>query len=91
VVGQTVRLRGSFGASRTTAEIYPVTGTLPPKGGSPQYRVRNDDERHERVTTRDRLEPASLKPGGEGASLIEKTFCSTPSAGLKEGHYRERP
>jgi hypothetical protein len=91
LVGQTVRLRGSFGASRTTAEIYHVTGTLPPIGVSPQYRIRNDDERHERVTTEDRLEPASLSPGGEGATLIERTFGSTPSAGLREGHHRERP
>ena len=91
LVGLTVRLRGSFGASRTTAEICHVTGTLPPKGGSPQYRVRNDDECHERMTTEDCLEPASLSAGGEGATLIERTFGSTPSAGLREGHYRERP
>jgi hypothetical protein len=86
VVGQTVRLRGGFGESRTTAEIYHVTGTLPPKGDSPQYRVRNEDELHERVTTEDCLEPTSLSPRGEGATLIERTFGSTPSAGLREGH-----
>jgi hypothetical protein len=90
VVGQAVRLRGSFGVSQTTAEIYHVTGTLPPKGDTPQYRVRNEDEHHERMTTEDRLEPASLSPGGEGATLIERTFGSTLSAGLKEGHHRER-
>jgi hypothetical protein len=42
------------------------------------------------MTTEDRLEPASLSPGGEGATLIERTFGSTLSAGLKEGHHRER-
>jgi hypothetical protein len=91
VVGQTVRLRGSLGASRTTGEICHVTGTLPPQGDSPQCRVRNDEERHERVTTEDRLEPVSLSPGGQGATLIERTFSSTPLAGWREGHHRERP
>jgi len=74
VVGQTVRLRSNLGASRTTTEICHITGTLPPKGGSPQYRVRNDDERHERVATEDRLEPISRSPGSERATLIERTF-----------------
>ena len=74
VVGQTVRLRSNLGASRTTTEICHITGTLPPKGDSPQYRVRNDDEHYERVTTEDRLELASLSPSGERATLIERTF-----------------
>lgn len=57
-VGQTVRLKGNFGMYLTrNTEIYRVTGTMPPKAGSPQYRIRNDDERHERVTTEDNLEP----------------------------------
>jgi hypothetical protein len=73
-VGQTVRLRGSFGTFPKTAEIYRITGTLPPRGDSPQYRIRNDDERHERVTTQDSLESVSLSPSGDGATLIERTF-----------------
>ncbi|QPC85568.1 hypothetical protein GA830_01545 [Mesorhizobium sp. NBSH29] len=55
-IGQTVRLKGGFGLSSKTAELYQVTGTLPPKDNSPQYRIRNDEERHERVTTEDSLE-----------------------------------
>jgi hypothetical protein len=50
------------------------TGTLPPSGGSPQYRIRNDHEHHERVTTQDRLEPVRISSADEGATLIEKTF-----------------
>lgn len=69
-VGRTVRLRGNFGTFPKTADIYRITGTLPPRGDSPQYRIRNDDERYERVTTQDSLEPFA----GDGATLIERTF-----------------
>jgi hypothetical protein len=75
-VGQIVRLRNSFGKFPRNAEIYRITGTLPPSGDSPQYRIRNDDERHERVTTEDSLEPAGLSLVGEGATLIERTFSN---------------
>jgi hypothetical protein len=76
-VGQTVRLRSGFGK---TAEIYRITGTMPPRENSPQYRIRNDAERHERVTTQDSLEPVPLSPVSEDATLIERTF----------GHGQER-
>jgi hypothetical protein len=55
-------------------DIYRITGKLPPRGDSLQYRIRNDDERHERVTTQDSLEPVDLSPTGDGATLIERTF-----------------
>lgn len=55
-------------------DVYHITGTLPPQGGSPQYRIRNDDERHERVTTQDNLEPVRMSSAEDGATLIERTF-----------------
>ena len=67
-VGQTVRLKGSFCMSPNTAEVYRVTGTLPARDNSPQYRIRNDDERHERVTTEDNLEETDASPLAGGAS-----------------------
>ncbi|QDC02773.1 hypothetical protein [Mesorhizobium sp. 8] len=73
-IGQTVRLRGSFGTFPKSAEIYHITGTLPPRGDSPQYRIRNDDERHERVTTQDSLEAVRFLQSGDGATLLERTF-----------------
>jgi hypothetical protein len=73
-VGQAVRLRGNFGTFPKTSEIYRVTGTLPPMGDSPRYRICSDGERHERVTTQDSLEPVRLSQSGEGAVLIERTF-----------------
>jgi hypothetical protein len=71
-VGQSVRLKGGFG--QTLADIYHITGTLPPRGNSPQYRIRNDEERHERVTTQDSLEPVPMSSAGENATLKERTF-----------------
>jgi hypothetical protein len=73
-VGQAVHLRGNFGTFPKTSEVYRITGTLPPRGNSPQYRIRNDDERHERVTTQDSLEPVRLPQYSEGVTLIERTF-----------------
>ncbi|HET7411198.1 MAG TPA: hypothetical protein VFJ18_00940 [Pararhizobium sp.] len=73
-VGQAVRLKGGFGTFPKNAEIYRITGTLPLKGGSPQYRIRNDEERHERVTDQDSLEPVGSLPSGDSATLIERTF-----------------
>lgn len=73
-VGQSVRLKGGFGRAYQSADIYRITGTLPARGESPQYRIRNDDERHERVTTQDSIEPVGISPAEEGATLIERTF-----------------
>lgn len=55
-VGQSVRLISRLGLSLKTAENYRITGTLPKQGKEMQYRIRNEDERHERVATEDCLE-----------------------------------
>lgn len=73
-VGQSVKLKGRFAGSALAGDIYRITGTLPPRGDSLQYRIRNDDERHERVTTEDSLEPVGMPQAGSGATLIERTF-----------------
>jgi hypothetical protein len=54
-IGQSVRLRNSFNLADAT-ETYRITATLPERNNSPQYRIRSDAERHERVTTEDTLE-----------------------------------
>jgi hypothetical protein len=54
-IGQAVRIIEPEEFSKT-ADIYHITGRLPPQGNSPQYRIRNDDERHERVARQDSLE-----------------------------------
>lgn len=73
-VGDSVRLKDGFGRPALPTDIYRITGTLPPRGNSPQYRIRNDDERHERVITQDSLEPIVASAPGNDATLIERTF-----------------
>ncbi|TIP77512.1 MAG: hypothetical protein E5X63_39880, partial [Mesorhizobium sp.] len=69
-IGQSVRLKGGFGTSPKRGDVYRITATLPPRDNSFQYRVRHDDERHERVTTQDCLEPVSPDQPDFGATLI---------------------
>ncbi|MCW2318175.1 hypothetical protein SAMN06265338_11121 [Rhodoblastus acidophilus] len=72
VVGQSVRLKGGF-AQRTLAKgVYHVTRTLPLLGEFPQYRIRNDDETHERLASQNELEAVDARSGG--ADLIARTF-----------------
>ncbi|WP_026227879.1 hypothetical protein [Hoeflea sp. 108] len=73
-IGQAVRLKGGFGRTALADDIYRITGTLPAHGDSLQYRIRNDDERYERVTTQDSLEPVGMSQAVNGATLMERTF-----------------
>lgn len=90
-VGQAVQLKRGYRGLALPADIYHITGTLPPSGGSPQYRIRNDDSRHERVTTQDGLEPVRISSADEGTTLMEKTFgnqtkpAANGSASLDKG------
>ena len=61
-VGDTVLMRRSY-LHAAASGIYHVTATLPPCDGQFQYRVRNDEERYERVVTQDRLEPVAATRG----------------------------
>ncbi|CCV08794.1 conserved hypothetical protein [Mesorhizobium metallidurans STM 2683] len=57
-VGQTVRMKSRTGLVQKTVELFQIKSKLPVKDGSPQYRIRSDQETHERVTTEDNLEVA---------------------------------
>lgn len=70
-IGEIVRMKGSF---PKTADIYHITARLPAKGDELQYRIRNDDERHERVATQGNLEAIASLSASSGETLIERTF-----------------
>lgn len=72
-IGQAVRLLGGFGKSVSPFDIYHITATLPPQGGSLQYRIRSEKERHERVTTQDRIEAADIEQSDSEAPDNEKS------------------
>jgi hypothetical protein len=66
-IGELVQMSSVLGQVRT----YRITGRLPERGDSPQYRIRNEEEKHERVVTQDLLEPV---PSSRNEGLIERTF-----------------
>ncbi len=62
-VGQTVRVKDGFlVVPSKLPDTYRITATLPLRGNVLQYRIRSDDERHERVATEDSLELVNLSP-----------------------------
>lgn len=75
-VGQNVRLKGNFTHQPASASLYRITSTLPPAEASPQYRIRNDVDGHERVAPEESLEPAR-----EGSPLIDETFGHREESG----------
>ncbi len=73
-VGQSVRFEAGLGGAPGSGGVYRITGTLPPLDNSPQYRIRSESERHERVVTQDRLWPLGATQSDGRAALIERTF-----------------
>lgn len=55
-VGQSVRMPNRLGTLKTGDLLFTVTGRMPARDRSPQYRIRSEEERHERVVTEDMLE-----------------------------------
>lgn len=75
VVGQIVRLTSGRNMKSTGSDdTYQITALLPSAGEYPQYRIRSEQECHERVTTQDNLEPIAVRAEDPNASLIAKTF-----------------
>jgi len=68
-VGQAVRLTSGFIHPFRTGGVHHVVRTLPPSGGVPQYRIRNEREGYERVAAQGHLEPADHLPGDPGSAL----------------------
>ena len=75
-VGQAVRLVTPYGMSRPSVEIFKVTAKRPARDNCPQYLIRNEDERHERMASQDDLEPAGILPISSNDALIERTFSN---------------
>jgi hypothetical protein len=55
-IGQSVRLPNRLGVLKTNELVFTVTAKMPAKDSSPQYRIRSEEERHERVVTEDMLQ-----------------------------------
>ncbi len=79
-VGQNVLIKGKTAAAET--ETYRITATLPLRGNSPQYRVQNQFEHHERVVTQELIEPAAVSQASELDTLVEQTFGKLPDVSI---------
>ena len=54
--GQRVALQSRVGLSPKTPDEFTVLMRLPDNGGKPQYRIRNEEQGHERVEQGSNLE-----------------------------------
>ena len=59
-IGQSVRLKGAIAMSLQTGDMFRITGRMPARNWSPQYRISDDEGRHERVAEERNLEEASV-------------------------------
>ncbi|MGF0538818.1 hypothetical protein ACQQ2Q_12540 [Agrobacterium sp. ES01] len=73
-IGETVRMKSSLPMKAEQSAVYQITAQLPVRENLPQYRVRSEDERHERVTTQDMLELVGRAKAKTGSNLMERTF-----------------
>ena len=61
-IGQSVRLKGTIAMSLQTGDRFRITGRMPARDWSPQYRISDDQGRHERVAEENKLEEVSVAP-----------------------------
>jgi hypothetical protein len=61
-IGQSVRLKGTIGMSLQTGDMFRITGKMPARNWSPQYRISSDEGRHERVAEENNLEEVTVAP-----------------------------
>ncbi len=79
-VGQNVLIKGKTATAET--ETYRITATLPLRGNSPQYRIQNQFEHHERVITQELIQQAGVSQASEHDALIEQTFGKLPDVSI---------
>jgi hypothetical protein len=71
IKGQAVRIKNP---EMPSGNVYLITASLPSSGGSPQYRIRNDDEKFERVAAEAELELVSPSLRRHGDASVESLF-----------------
>ena len=59
-IGQSVRLKGTVAMALQTGDMFRITGRMPARDWSPQYRISNDEGRHERVAEENNLEEVTV-------------------------------
>ena len=88
-LGQAVRLKG--GVLRSS-EVFVITARLPMNGDSPQYRIRTDNERFERMAIESELEAVNPSPRSDGGAFTDASATAprtTPSPDAGASKARE--
>lgn len=73
-VGQTVRIKPGYREPFLPDQNYRIVANLPARNGSPQYRVRNSGEPHERVIAHEKIVLLDEIDRGQDRALLERTF-----------------
>jgi hypothetical protein len=75
-IGQSVRLKGTIGMALQTGDMFRITGRMPASDWSPQYRISNDEGRHERVAEENNLEEVTV--AASPRRLLARSESSSP-------------
>ena len=75
-IGQSVRLKGTIAMALQTGDMFRITGRMPARDWSPQYRISNDEGRHERVAEENNLEEITVAPSPR--PLLARSESSSP-------------
>ena len=75
-IGQSVRLKGTIAMALQTSDMFRITGRMPARDWSPQYRISNDEGRHERVAEENNLEEITV--ASSPRSLLGRSESSGP-------------
>ena len=75
-IGQSVRLKGTIGMALQTGDMFRITGRMPARDWSPQYRISNDEGRHERVAEENNLEEVTV--AASPRPLLARSESSSP-------------
>ncbi len=80
-IGQSVRLKGTIGMALQTGDMFRITGRMPARDWSPQYRISNDEGRHERVAEENNLEEVTVASPGPSDLLARLKRHDPPDVG----------
>ncbi|ATU92993.1 hypothetical protein [Phyllobacterium zundukense] len=71
-IGQKVRMKGWGGSKMKSTATFCIMATLPASGGSLQYRIRDNEEKHERIAMEDNLEAADMWSSKDRSAFEQK-------------------
>ena len=87
-IGQSVRLKGRIGMSLQTGDMFRITGRMPARDWSPQYRISNDEGRHERVAEENNLEEFTV--AASPRPLLARSESSSPKWHHRQENFHDR-